>query len=489
MNLATPCYGTMSQNSNNIKNKSIKLNRNPSANSVSSQKVKRSGPKKYQGVLAPGSQPQRPGVFEATMAQQLSDPDSIDGIPELCPTRGGAQVVSRRYRRVIEYSPANDHFSVIMTPDLEAPGFITGKTTSILPVVPGALQGKPHGMPLAATRGGAYYGTLHDQLLQGIFKTDDDHILAQTSEITDAAAITLYGFDIVSTGYVTLTLVNDGDITATVYAHRLDTGTGNWTYWVAASLPSHGSQTWSVNASAFNALGFMNDKLGVRVTAIMAFSAAQITTSAVDHFAPAFIDQANELGVTAGRVLSMAMKVTNMSEKLKRKGAACCGRVPYNFHAWNNISSELSRRPRNRRYHGTADKGTRVFWIPEQADEWEFDNLHKKLQTYRESQYLISNFTGLDSDTSFLITFTWLVDFTLESQNFPLSTTPAWTDEFEHVVHLLAVADAATCNPLSANVFRNLLLSIKPYVESGVAHYKRHKPIYDYLMKQAAAMV
>jgi hypothetical protein len=425
----------------------------------------------------------------AALGKQLSDPDSIDGIPEPCPTKGGAQLVSRRYRRVVEYTPAADAFSVVMTPDIEAPGFITGKSVRIIPAVPGPLQGKPHHKSSETARGGAYHATEYDQQLVGIFKDNVGHVLAKTNTITDGSGVSMEGFAIVHTNGRTMSVTNESDKTATISIHLLDTGSGNWAFWVKATLASHATESWTVAAGASNAVALTNSLPDSRVLVSMAFPSAQMTVGTINHFAPAFDKQALQLGVSSGRVLSMSMKITNTSEKLKRKGAACGGRVPHTFHAWDNISAELSRRPRNRRYHGTADKGLRVGWLPEQVDEWAFDNLHKKIETYRESQYLIGHLSGLDADTSFLLTFTWLVDFTLESQNFPLTTSPAWGDEFEQLVHLLAVADAATCNPLSADVFKNLLRSVQPYIESGEAHYRRHKPLYDYLLRQAARMI
>lgn len=481
-------------------------NKFPTMNNKNKQQVKKTVKCQPQKARPPRVKKQRPknnnvavsrdensSAYQlAILAKQASDPHSIEGVPAPFPTKGGALTVSRRYNRVVEFAPPSSNFSVVMSPDLETPGFITGTSIKQLPVAaPGPLSARVHGPADLTARGAGAVIAVgeYDITLTGLFKSAGSSLMLKTHDLVDDVGTTMRGFNLVgAAGSRNLTLQNEAETTVTIRIYYRSTATGLWTYYSGATLSHNQDYPWPFGLD-ITGLAFTSSLPENRIRVTIGSSADQVTSAAIDHYAPSFVPQAKDLGVTEGRVVSMAMKITNTSEKLKRGGVACSGRVPYIFNAFGNISTELSKLPANRRYHGTADKGIRSFWIPATLDEWEFDGLAKKLLTYEESNYLIAHFSGLEAGTSFMMSFDWLVEFTLDNQNFPKTLSPAWTDEFDQVIHLLSNADAATCNPVSIGAFKAVLDSIRPYVESGQAHYYRHKAFYDYLMRAATALI
>lgn len=468
----------------------------PSSNSISKARVAKKNKTKvspqvrasFDTAIARASQSanvmQRrpdPAARYLQVAQQILAPATCSDDTVPTPNSCRRYVVPRRYRRVFDFqAPASGQFTVAMLPNLFTPGYISNGLAHTIPEgVPGQLSFS--GVSLSSSAG-ARLNT------EGKFYTPTTSLLVKAEDIADVAALEKHGYRVSSTGVTTYSLFNHGDSYTTVEVWKKVTATNTWsldqTLAVAPRTNRASSFSTVVDAIAFHNLG--PEKVEDKGFSIECnWPVAQYTSVAGTSFAPAFASAITDLGVTEGRVISMSMKITNTSALIARSGNISIGRVPHNFSAFAEVSSNMSVLPRNRAYQDAAEHGGYAFWLPEEDDEWEFDSISNKTTAYTDANYLIAHLNGLPLDASFRLTFGWIVEFYTPSQNFPKVPTPIASPYWLEIQSLLVDMDAACCNPESAGMFQRFLNSGISAVKSAQDHYARNQETYQMLMTVA----
>lgn len=420
----------------------------------------------------------------AKLANQIIAPavcqDDISSTPNVCPRL----VVPRRYRRVLDFTvPASGKFSVIMSPNLFMPGYVTGGAASVIP------SGAPAKLFYSAKSltESAVSNTVN---LYGKFSAAaGQELLVKSSSITDTAAVSMRGVYVDTTGPTTYNIFNNDKVYFhTVQIWGIVSATGLWTSLVGDLVLNPGVFRQFTSGTLVDAVSVkvMDDNVIALDDLEFSFqTTGQHTSVAGESFAPAFEQQISGIHVSEGRVISMAMKITNTSQMLQKGGNISIGRVPHDFDPFNSVSLNMSRLPENRRHQDAAEFGGYVFWMPEQDDEWTFDSVRNKVETYQEADYLCAHLESLTPASSFRLTFAWVVEFYTISENFPKVITPNADDDWREVQRLLVQMDAACCNPESAGMFKRFLDSGVQTVKRVQSHYQRNQRLYNDLMKLA----
>lgn len=426
-----------------------------------------------------------PEIF-SDIAQQILAPATCPAVVPV-PNLIARQVVPRKYVRVLDYeAPVSGQFSVVMSPDLFLPGFVTNSLATVIPVAPGRLDLAARYVEQLAVAAPGNHG-----VFEGKFSSAADHLLARTAQITDGLGTTREGFNFVTTSNINWSVVNKTGYTVTCDLWFLVTATNQWTLQSSISNLS-GYQTAGASGTNITAISLGNFT-GIEVgnmskgslTLQASCGTGQHTSAAEIAFAPAFAKRIDQLKITDGRVISMSMKITNTSSALSRGGNISIGRVPSSFNPYSNISLSMSRLPTNRRYQDAAETGGYAFWLPEQSDEWDFDSIERKKAAYIDSNYLLAHLNGLPAGASFRLTFAWSVEFYTDSEDYTKLDcpviSPAWTD----VQRLLMQMDAACCNPESASIFKRFLNSGVRSIQGARDHYYANQETYDQLLALA----
>lgn len=428
------------------------------------------------------AQTRRPPAYLNDIAKQIVSPfGALDIVPS--PNLAARQVICKRFTRVIDFVPELDHFSAYMSPDLYLPGLVTSNEVVLIPAVLG---------PLTFSGTGGTYGTDAVQFagsakLRGVFASSIEKAAMHVEPITDSAALTYDGFNITTIAGngsdMGVNVYNKGSQMCRLQLYKRLVG-GIWTLVGSLFVPPAGISYAAFTLGASNAIAFRVTSLGEGlIDADFSFASAQATTGGGLGFAPAFEKQIIENSIQSGRVISMSMKITNTSNALSRGGNISIGRVPAvtnAFLAHGDITSSISRLPPNRKYQDLAADGGFAFWMPEEEDEWAFDSLTNKVDTYRNSTFLLAHLEGLVAgSSSFRLSFAWVVEFYSPSQIFTLMETPKWDDNWAEMVRLLVHMDAACCNPASADLVKRLYDNGQQYLQRARAHYNMNKSTYD----------
>jgi len=370
-----------------------------------------------------------------------------------------------------------------MSPDLYVPGLITDGNVRVIPPVAG---------PLSLDARYVAVDNLGDLVtMEGKFyvpSSPDDIVLAKTEPITDGAGVTVKGFNFVTATDTQITINNFTSSALVIQLWRIPTATGLWTAANTYHINKHSAiQVSSAVLCDAYALRFPIGGLVAvgSVTMSLTSDIAQHTSAAGLSFSPAFSKKISEIDITDGRVITMSMKITNTSNALSRGGNISIGRVPSTFNPFTGISQNMSRLPANRRYQDAAETGGYAFWLPEQGDEWEFDSIEKKKVAYSDANYLLAHVSGLPAGSSFRITFSWIVEFYTESENFPKVDCPIASPQWLEVQKLLMMMDASCCNPESANIFRRFMDSGVRSLKGLKDHYYDNEQTYKQVLELA----
>ena len=224
-------------------------------------------------------------------------PDNIVATPNSC----RRFVVPRRYRRVVDFKPGLTHFTVAMTPNLFAPGFINAGTAETIPaVLPGYLGFS--GSCLAAA-------AVAPLPLDGKFYAGSETLLAKSIDIADGAALVKNGFKVVSTGTMNYSIYNREESFVTVEVWIKVTATNTWTLQSTLAVPPratrNGSYTTICDAIAFATNGHHGPKAhGVHVD--FQNTVAQYTAAIGESFAPAFGEQITASTIVTGKQIGRA---------------------------------------------------------------------------------------------------------------------------------------------------------------------------------------
>lgn len=421
------------------------------------------------------------------IVRQLISPATCDDHIYPTPNPGGVvPVVPRRYRRVVDVVPTSTKFSVLMSPNLFLPGMITRDE---LTTVPSAGTGP---FTISCPREKSTVAAIFKMDATAMVKTANQEVgpifklTKQPLAGPNYYHIPISACDVTNQMHMIFHNTSKNEIQKVRFGWGL---AGAYTFFGAEQSVLTGESV------KFSYLGKIDDiviKADVLASLIgdgkssfqfdVTMSNAQFEAEAGVHFAPAFSRQIGELDIANGRVLGMSMKITNTSHALNKGGNISIGRVPSYSDFFTGQSEMMSTLPANRVYQNCLAEGGNVFWFPEQNDEWVFDSIEKKRQSYSDANVLLAHCDGYTVGASFRVTFGWTVEFYTTSQNFPKVPTPPWNNEFEIITSLISHMDAAGCNPESSNIFHRYLQSGRDYLKHAVEHLDMNKETYSALL-------
>jgi len=429
------------------------------------------------------------------VATQMIAPGSCGSKPVLLPSNGASQMCSRHIHKEFDVS-ADDYpngFSILIEPDFSTPSYLSALDVVAVPslgagklTVSGSCS--QDGIVQSIGQWKAKSGSAESAVIQNTVATveGDDWM------ILDVAAAAGSGGRL---------HVQDRSPNQCVYTLIIATQAG------ASPLEPLASVTTSQSESTETDLGLLPacDRILWRLVdagqpSILEmnfhFSEAQISSDAASALVPAFSRFATEFGVSAGRIGSIGCLVTNTSPAIQKGGNINSARIPRNFRIFDDPVSNIASLPDNRRYQSTAETGTYVFWIPEQLDEFEVDDLANKYRQYKNSNRLLVVCTGYPAGATFKVHIDWVIEFYTANQLFEKAVNPHMTPEMVELFRVIASMPAAMCNPEHENATQKTLESWKKYgsdaldtVKSGVEFVEKYGPLLYQIAEVLAALV
>lgn len=427
----------------------------------------------------------------ARYAQQMQNPSGISA-PSVLPDVGSTAVCSRKYQRVLSFSQATyAKLRLVMFPNLFLPGYVSGTGAQTIPVAgigacefSGILESESdvHSNTRGVMRfkdsvGGVASGGLSDQ-------TDAAGVVKRgfTSALPQNATMKMVLKNLQHTGLLASSPVP----VITFYGAAAG---GNWTQLAITNILPEGKEiTQSITIPAGGPFvkfamaitGTLSKKTRVEISC--GCDAAQFVTSASSSFAPAFGEQIVENNISQGRVTHLSMFCQNTTAEIVSSGTIAAGRVPVTFDLGNydgNWLQSMSTLDNNRRYIGPMKTGAYVFWMPEQQDEFQIDNIAEKQKSYQDANYLVLEIPDWSAGATVEVTFTWIVEFYTPSQNFEKIVPPPKTQEFDVIWHMLSRIQAATCNPDHEQFTENWVASVKRAIRDMYGVYRDNKALID----------
>lgn len=421
---------------------------------------------KRKGGFGQGSR--RNPVLEDYSRQFILPGETAGRTLRMTPAEGCTQMCARVIHKTVDVDSATlpAGFTVVMRPDLTAPGFITAAAASVVPALPGNVSLKGNLVADSLTTG------VSDVRIESPWYLADGEGQEKVSKLipfTDALGVTHYGFG-TSPGPAQQININchfDSNCTIQLY-YKL--AGGNWTALTTDGLAgtTNGVAVTRV-AYPLNAHAIVFSFLSANMTGhahvdlSVTFPSSQITCAAVDTLAAAFPKYILDLDVTYGRVISMSVLATNTSPALVKGGNINVARVPWTHDVYGNLPEKIAILPDNRRCQGPAEKGGYAWWMPSQIDELEPNGVDAIADSYRQADFLLVNVTGwggAGAVSSFRLQFSWLVEFYTKNQLFEKIDTPPMNERFRRLLHRLQGLKAACHNDDHWETF-------KSYVRSG----------------------
>lgn len=484
-------HASSSVNKNQDKRGKRKRNRKPKNKSKSTTIVVAPAkpPRQRRGNAAAPSRAIGNSSLYGRYAKQMENPRNISA-PSVLPDLGANSVCARKYQRTVSYTQATyNKLRIAMFPNLFLPGFVVGGSAQTIPVAaagPLIMQGTIESSSDAKTS------------TKGVLRMKDTVSVSAAgalAPIVDAAAEARKGFTCA---------VASGTLIKAVFKNLNHTGllsttpspyvnlafaaaAGNWVLALATGVLPEGKEAsfeCTVPAGGpFTKMsiwlaGTQNQKVNVEMS--LSFSAAQFVTTASSSFAPAFSQQIIDQNITMGRVTHMSCFVQNTTSELSSTGTIVAARVPVGFDLaaedgnWIQSASTL---PDNRHYIGPMKNGAYVWWMPEQQDEFQIDNIAQKQQQYQDANYLLVEIPDWVAGATVEVTYTWIVEFYTSSQNFEKIVPPVKTELFDVMWHVLSRMPAASCNPDHEDYTKDMLAKVKHVVLTAQGFYDRHKDL------------
>lgn len=400
------------------------------------------------------------------------------------------QVCVRHIHKVFDVASSDPAyatgFTVVMSPNPNLPGFISGSAAMTVPVggvgnvgMMGDITSGPPGLA---------------QNMEGVFSVSDTtgrRGLLRPVQILDTLGVSYSGFSLTPSPAAEYSirirrLGNAEDACSfSMYTKPI---AGNWGIATNWALSGHSPQelrgTIPLNT---NAMAFASNKEGMRFRVNIDFLSEQVVTAAVDTFTPAFADFIADRKVKFGALRSMSVLATNTSPDLADGGNINIGRVPNGFNPFGSVTGAMADLPDNRRYQGPAKLGGYCTWIPSQVDEYEVANVGDMAEALNGAEYIVCQVQGwappVGSVASFRLQFDWIFEFYTPNQLFEKEFTPMRTPEFDALYHLLLSMPAATCNPKHTSLLKDLVRRGTSAAKGGYDFYKRNQTIIDALGK------
>jgi hypothetical protein len=466
--------------------------RNNGANS--SQRRPRRARKEGKSAVSRAATSNALGIYAAQMVNPARE-----STLRVMPDYGHTPVCARKYTRTISVKQTDyAKLRVTMFPNLYQPGFLASHVVATIP---------SGGSDLVVLTGKFLASNDSVDNTTGVFDIKDAQGVSSKAAmfaVADSVPVARKGFQglFISGSNITYILKNNsGSKIPTPNLEVLfSTATGVWTTaGTVSAIPEGKDMTGSLTVPAtvfaegpFTRIAFhisgTNSK-DVEIDATLNFSNSQFTTNAATTFAPAFAEQIVDEKITHGRVTHMSMFIQNTTAEISASGTIMAARVPSNFDLgayngdWVRSASTL---PLNRQYIGPMKTGAYAFWMPEQLDEFQIDNIAQKLNSYRDANYLVAEIPDWTAGATAEITFTWVAEFYTPNQNFEKIIPPPITSDFEMAWHLISGFPAAMCNPEHDKETRSYVDKIKSAARSLYSFYQNNKGAIDSVALAAA---
>lgn len=434
-------------------------------------------------------------TYYKTIVRQMVCPGSSGSYPLVSPSRGAQPVCARHIHKEFDLPAESvpNGFTILMSPDFEQPSYISSSDTVAIPeAAPGRVSA---------------HGNFNDKEIDGedewrpiTFKcrTSTGESLILTATTTFLAGYTWYKLDgtYTNSSFFHVNMANNSIMDGTP--------TANFAQWDGLNDP--------VGFGAITATVGMNDDLKGQLTDAVAllwrfsslapsnslalsfsFTSAQLTSELDMVLTPAFGKFESDLGISAGRVVSMSCLLTNMSPMLQKGGSVNAGRVPHEFPVVGDIPSFMSRLPDSKRYQDSLENGAYVFWVPQQLDEYEIDGVANKHRQYREAEKILIRADGYSGTCAFKVHFDWIVEFYTPNQLFEKRVPPVLNDGFAELFTTIASVNAAMCNPSHNDTYKATIDSwaetgskALDYIKAGAEAAEKYGPLaYEILMALA----
>jgi len=424
------------------------------------------------------------------VVQQMTSPGSVGQNLVVSPNRGAHLVCVRHIHKMVDVDQLAypQGFTVLMNPDLTSPSYISGPLAALYPTVVG-----PVGARGVATVDASGKWTSSGMTVAASSETTNEKLKFEKQTI---GGIDYYGFKGTFIGNGKVGVLNKS------LTDKVSPSVLIWTWDGVAPAPTLVGSTQPLVEGASEALTvpfppgaiwllFTPANAGGKVLTLqfeLGLERAQFDLAPYSNFTSAFPPFILDDGVTSGRVLSMSILATNTTPMLQKGGNINAGRVPTDFDAFDNIAGNMASLPESRRYQSTAETGAYVFWIPQDLDEYEINDVQSKRESYRAADYLLVNVqwpAGAGTAGSFKLHFDWMVEFYTPNQLFEKVLPPPVTTEMENILFVLNQVGAATCNPEHGEKFREVLDSLVSkgkaaidLVNTGVDHIEKYGPYY-----------
>lgn len=437
----------------------------------------------------------------AKVLKQMILPIDCGGAESLVvsPNSQPAQVCARHIHKVVDVnsSQANlgNGFTVVMSPDLSLPGFISGTADALLPPFPGpiSLTGSirnEEGFTLVGGDVSPAFTTGQLVVGEGTEKTIIN-LVPISDGVTTYLGVPVTALPATRISMTVTCLGNSGRLKM---FYKLAGG-----LWIMFSEPPHHIHFGQAVSVGFNNIANAV-AYGFAITASAAsdcefklqlgFDSQQFNVAGLNLLAPGFAPFLDGKGVRTGRVISMSVLATNTSADLANGGTISAARAPRNIKPFgSNVTSSIAELPENRRYQGPAKTGAYVTWLPSQSEEFEVNDIGPMAQIYSESEYLIVRVEGWPAGASFRLQFDWVVEFYTKSQLFEKVETPPMDDTFRQLLYLALSLDAATCNPGHIDLIRDYVRKGIGYGKKAVQFYGANKVLIDSILTALASMV
>jgi len=422
------------------------------------------------------------------LAHQVMLPLDVSS-PLTSPNSFPAQVSTRVFTQSVTLKTATlgSEATLLLTPDLLMPAFVSFATPVNFPVAHGPMDIKARydfDQPNNAVLAGS--GAKLISLVDGT-------AVAPISPVTDGAGTVKLGFSVVKD-----TQVGNNIFVTIVNKRKSSQSSATYQVWYKISSTNH----WQLNqttppvawgASYQNQIGYnSNDIDAVAVHGTNStqydvewhFSDTQVISDSGQVLRPALEKQVIADDITNARVTAMAVLVTNVTPVLNRGGNVSIGRVPNDFAPFGaDVQSRMAKLPKNRRHIGDAAVGGYTWWLPSTYDEFELDNYANLEEAYRNSEYLLCKLSGLSDDAVFIVTVSTIVEFYSPNIIFEKRLTPIFSSEIHNLFHILSMMPAASCNPSHAEMFKDLVTRGVELGKRAYQHYQDNSALYNSIGK------
>lgn len=436
------------------------------------------------------------------LMRQYMLPSSVAS-PILSPALSSAQLCPRIIRAAYVLQPtdidANGGAMILMKPSIDGPAYVTTPGATTFPATPAPFSSAAENIGINSD--GYVKGMLHN-------KTMDSELEA----ISRSAIVTLGGIarECWDFNYPSGTPVH-----WSITPKTKDTGfipkfySSDGAAWYVGTGVAGSAMTYPTTNNGTFTLGANSRYLAVRLE----------TESGGGHSAPCQIDLNMVTGdqthdpflnisgsttvlyskfkkaavvdkISSGRLCSMSMLVSNVTQELKKQGEIYIGRLQPEVlhHELVDLPAHIIAQNENRRYHGPAAQGGYTWWMADNDALQAPGPLREFDVIARDEEVLFCYLRGLDPASSFSIEFTWYIEFFTTNQLFEKRVTPPYGN-FSDVLHALSLAPAATCNPEHFETLKGIIKSAAGLGNSAYEHYSKHKVLYDTVLQTLAGML